>query len=115
MIVFLLNINNRYIKFDLKSIELSFEFSIYNISGISFERAQFVISRLGTFMLIHNGFKFTRDSSSLKYSNGMKTRWRCAYKKNNKFLCTAKASTYKLPDGGEKVEYHGVHYHEPQI
>lgn len=97
----------------MKIIPLSFVFSICYISDQPIEMPQYVVSKIGTFVLMHNGCKFMKSQNSKSSLSGLRTRWRCAYKKKDRYLCTAKATTYKLPDGSENVIYTGMHCHEP--
>lgn len=88
----------------------------YNIPDQKMRKPQYVVSRNSTFILVHNGFKFTKCGKRTMYGrNELKTLWRCSYKENNRYICKAKAYTYLKPDGTERAEYRGTHPHEPQL
>lgn len=73
------------------------------------EHPQYVISQKGKFNLILDNYKYIQSESS---GNGSqkKSRWRCSYQINNRYVCKAKAVTCFV-DGLEEARFSGIHCH----
>lgn len=76
-------------------------------------KPKYIVSKMGKFMLTHQGAKYTQSSAPVITVVGSKTRWRCTYMSNGRYACRAKAQTYLDIDGVETVEYDGQHCHGP--
>lgn len=99
-------------KFAKHSLDVYFQFSISMTDQTkyheekSIETPQYVLSRRGKFMLMHNGFKFTKSCG-----NSAKINWKCSYKSAGRYVCHAYASTFRNADGSEGVLYRRSHCH----
>lgn len=91
---------------------LSRHFLFSTISDQFVENPNYIMSKRGKFMLIHNGFKFTSDK---KGKFDMKTRWRCSYIENKRYTCKASAFTYVNSNGIKVAEFKGTHHHAQPI
>lgn len=60
-------------------------------------------------MLLVGGHKYTVMSK-----RDAETRWKCAFIENKRYLCKAKATTYKDFNNKEQVVLRGYHYHQPK-
>lgn len=68
---------------------------------------QYEVSQKGREMLIVDGYKYTKRLGG----SSDKIQWRCAFRENNRYVCTAKATTHKNDD--KHIELRGVHLHPP--
>lgn len=83
------------------------------ISGRSDPKPQYIISKMGKYMLIHDGSKYTQSGTPIISDTDTRTRWRCTFMSNGRYACKAKAFTRININGFETAEYYGVHCHGP--
>lgn len=74
---------------------------------------KYVQSVRGNTLLVHKSFTYTQNGKPIQIlGNQTKIRWRCSYKINRRYACTAKSITLTNADGIESVQYFGEHCHE---
>lgn len=72
----------------------------------------YVLSKRGKRLLSHNGFHFTVNGNPLQVTeNEIRTRWKCTFAKNHRYVCKAKIHTHTNTDGTERAEFYGNHCH----
>lgn len=85
----------------------SYYIEVFFVSRLGFEdEANFTISQRGSLKLIHNGYKYLKDSES----NGI-TSWRC--EKQRRQYCKGKAQTQKIGET-QMVRTRFEHNHLPE-
>lgn len=89
------------------------EFSDHCAGTVTVFNPEYVVSRMGRFMLSHNGYTFTAVNRSKSSDN--RTTWRCSHKgtKNQKGCKATAISSENM--GSVKAIIKGVHCHEPKI
>lgn len=73
------------------------------------EHPQYVISKKGKPNLILNNYQYIMGDNTGKGPE-KKTRWRCSYIRNQRYICKAKAYTTNV-GGVEIARFFGVHCH----
>lgn len=68
---------------------------------------RYVVSQRGKFNLIHNDYKYV---SNVSQESKKGKRWRCSHTSNRRYICKAKALTFKV-DGVEHAHFIGPHTH----
>lgn len=72
----------------------------------------YVMSRFGKMMLMHNGYRLTMNRKPIVIEGGTKTYWKCTVGGGARKRCKATATTYQI-DGTEQAVFKGSHYHPP--
>lgn len=75
-------------------------------------KPEYVRSRFGKSMLLHNGYRLTMNRKPIIINGGTKTYWKCTVGGGARKRCTATAATYWVY-GVERAVFKGSHYHPP--
>lgn len=73
---------------------------------------EYVLSRFGKLMLIHNGYRLTMNRKPVIIDGGTKTYWKCTVGGGSRKRCKATAATYRI-HGIESAVFKSSHYHPP--
>lgn len=90
-------------------LELKFFSSLdYFIDLVEIFSPKYAVSKRGKSMLLDGN----NNRYSMVSTNGYRSQFRCAFLINSRFVCKARASTYKDKNGNEFATFRGTHNHQ---
>lgn len=85
---------------------------IFPFSGFT-QEAQFTVTGRGALKLVDNrGYTYFKAVKAASSNKSPILHWRCSLKKDNRYICRAKAKTIKV-GGNIRVKFVDEHFHRP--